>query len=218
MSHLGKLLKCLTVAGLVFLGSTQVMKADTLTYSTLITFTGNAVTNPPFTTSATESVTISNIGGSGGVSFVIGVLPATNAGNGDACYGSPACTTPLSTSSPFYVNLIAPSSGGLVIGGTAASPIISSGATGSYDQLFDQVCILNKAGTGNACNTNLSTGSTTTDVTYSAGLITLTDASLGVDFSFSVTPTSTPEPSSLLALGSGLLGLLGFGFRRKGLV
>jgi hypothetical protein len=32
------------------------------------------------------------------------------------------------------------------------------------------------------------------------------------------TTTSTPEPSSLLMLGSGLLGLMGLGFRRKALV
>jgi hypothetical protein len=32
------------------------------------------------------------------------------------------------------------------------------------------------------------------------------------------TPTPTPEPSSLLMLGSGLLALMGFGLRRRGIV
>jgi hypothetical protein len=43
-------------------------------------------------------------------------------------------------------------------------------------------------------------------------VFTLTDTSF--DYVFSI-PTSTPEPSSLLMLGSGVLGLLGMGFRRK---
>ena len=62
--------------------------------------------------------------------------------------------TLLSSSTPFYVSLIAPTSGGFVIGGTAASPTIAIGATGTYNQQFDQVCSLNKAGTINSCNTN----------------------------------------------------------------
>jgi hypothetical protein len=41
--------------------------------------------------------------------------------------------------------------------------------------------------------------------------------SASIDLKFNLTPgtTTTPEPSSLLMLGSGLLGLLGFGFRRR---
>jgi hypothetical protein len=208
-------LRGLLVVGLFSLASSHVVKADTLTFSTLVTFTGNTVSNPPFVSSATESVTITNIGGSNGVGFVIGTLPTTNAGNGDACFGPPGCSTLLSTSTPFYVNLIAPTSGGLVIGGTAASPTISNGATGAYDQMFDQVCSLNQAGTGNSCNTNVNGSSTNTVVSYTGGVINILDASLGVDFSFAATPTPTPEPSGLLMLGSGLLGLLGFGVWRK---
>jgi hypothetical protein len=53
-------------------------------------------------------------------------------------------------------------------------------------------------------------------LTYDGGNTwTLTDNSFAV--TFTTTPTSTPEPSSLLMLGSGLLGLMGLGFRRNGI-
>ena len=45
-----------------------------------------------------------------------------------------------------------------------------------------------------------------------------TDVFVGIDDSFGLAfavPTSTPEPSSLLMLGLGLLGLMGLGLRRK---
>jgi hypothetical protein len=48
------------------------------------------------------------------------------------------------------------------------------------------------------------------------GVFSVTDNSFQIAFQL---PTSTtPEPSSLLMLGSGLLGLMGLGFRRKALV
>jgi len=218
MGRSRQFIKGMAVIGVLCLGSIHVAKADSLTFTTLVTFTGNTVTNPPFVSSALETVAITNIGGSNGVGFVIGTLPATNAGNGDACFGSPGCSTLLSTSTPFYLNLIAPTSGGFVIGGTAASPTISSGATGTYNQLFDQVCSLNKAGTANSCNTNVLGFSTATKVSYAGGIINLLDDSLGVQFSFAATLTPAPEPSSLLMLAVGLLGLLGVGVWRKGTV
>jgi hypothetical protein len=207
--------QAVAVAGMLCLGSFHGAKADTLIFNTLVTFSGNTTTNPPFVSSATETVIINNIGGTGGVAFTIGTLPATNAGNSDACYGTPGCSTLLSTSTPFYVNLIAPTSGGLVIGGTAASPTISSGATGTYNQAFDQVCSLNKTGITNACNTNVNGFATATFVTYTNGVMNLLNDSLGVQFTFAATPASTPEPSPLLMLGVALLGLLGIVVWRK---
>ena len=46
------------------------------------------------------------------------------------------------------------------------------------------------------------------------GTINITAASLDFQFTLPTTPTDTPEPSSLAMLGSGLMGLVGFGFRR----
>jgi len=212
--------KCLAVAGLLCLGSVQASKADTIgPYSTLITFTGNTITNPVYAPSATELVTITNVGVAGGVGIQIGPLTTPNAGNGDDCYGGSSCSTLLPTSAPFYVNLL-PLTGGLVIGGTAASPTISTQTNTQYNAMFDQICALAAGDTGQYCNTNNTVTTTTTLVSYNSGtgLINLSNASLGVNFSFSVPTVSTPEPSSLLTLGSGLLGLLGFGLRRKGIV
>jgi hypothetical protein len=49
-----------------------------------------------------------------------------------------------------------------------------------------------------------------------SGVFTASDNSEEV--AFNLTSISSPEPSSLLMLGSGLLGLFGLGFRRKGRV
>ncbi len=53
--------------------------------------------------------------------------------------------------------------------------------------------------------------------TASGNVFTLTDTSLALAFQLGPS-TNTPEPSSLMMLGSGLLGLMGFGFRRKGII
>jgi hypothetical protein len=58
--------------------------------------------------------------------------------------------------------------------------------------------------------------SASTFLTYDgSGTFDVLDTS--IHLAFSLTPTSTPEPSSLLMLGSGLLGLIGFGLRRRGI-
>ena len=45
--------------------------------------------------------------------------------------------------------------------------------------------------------------------------INILAASLDLSFTLPGATTSTPEPSSLLMLGSGLMGLAGFGWRRR---
>jgi hypothetical protein len=53
-------------------------------------------------------------------------------------------------------------------------------------------------------------------ISTGSGNFDINSASLDLKFAFP--ETSTPEPSSLLMLGSGLLGLLGLGWRRSSIV
>jgi hypothetical protein len=106
-----------------------------------------------------------------------------------------------------------------VIGGTSGAPVIANGASGSYSgNALDQICILGNQTGGSYPNNSCNTNQGSTSVAYSGGLITVTNQSLGIAFTLTPGTVSTPEPSSLLTLGSGLLGLLGFGFRRKSIV
>jgi hypothetical protein len=102
---------------------------------------------------------------------------------------------------------------GLTIGGTNAAPTVTSGATGSYNGPLDQLCTLNNLDNFNACNTG---ASPTIAVSYVAGLFKVADDSLA--FTFTLSPVSSPEPSTLFALGTGLLGMIGFGLRRRRIV
>jgi len=225
MGKLAKFSQGLAVAGLLCLGSLQATKADTLTYSTTITYGGTNPTSDFYNNAVpvTENVVISNIGGV--VNIQIGTAPPAGVTNGDIQFNPPPefCSqvtpvTCLSTSSPFYafVSTTGSTLTGLTIGGTAANPIISNGATGSYNGTYDQLCGLGSVSGVEYPNNSCNTGSNpTVDVSYSAGILTVSDDSIAYSFAL---PTSTPEPSSLLSLGSGLLGLLGFGFRRKGIV
>jgi hypothetical protein len=226
MGKLTKFSQGLAVAGLLCLGSLQATKADTLNYNTTITYSGtNPLTNY-YNDAApvVEAVSITNIGGV--VSIQIGTQPPAGVTNGDIQFNPPpvncSTVTPitcLSTSSPFYGFITTTSSTltGFTIGGTAANPIVSNSTpTGFYNSPYDQLCGLGNASGGEYPNNSCNTGaSPTIDVSYLNGVITVTDDSIA--FSFAL-PTSTPEPSSLLTLGSGLLGLLGFGFRRKAIV
>jgi hypothetical protein len=219
MGKLSKISQGLAVAGLFCLGSLQVAKADTLPAGPV--YTGVTIsyvgTNLPSTVygngvPVTETVTFSNIGGNVGIQ--IGSYPASVPGNGDVYYSPTQCNTGvpnclLPTSSPYFAFI---SATGLTIGGTNAAPTVSNG-TGSSSGTTNQICVLNNTvpPNFNSCNTNQGT----TTLTYLNGLFTLTDQSLAFSFTLPTSTTSTPEPSSLLALGSGLLGLLGYGFRRK---
>ena len=79
-------------------------------------------------------------------------------------------------------------------------------ATGSKDWV--------QAGNG---GNNPTDGSSLTDtfalISTGSGNFDINSAS--IDLKFALPETSTPEPSSLLMLGSGLLGLLGLGLRRR---
>lgn len=217
MGMFSKSVKGLAVAALLCLASVQAAKADTLpagpSYTALVTYDGTNPSSGYFSTSATETVTFTNIGGTGGVGITVGTLPSTNIGNGDACYNG--CSGgALATTSPIYIYLPS-TSAGLAIGGTNAAPTITSGTSGTYDQLYDQFCILEASELVNSCNTNTMLNSNSVSVKYTSGVFQITSNSLGADFTLTVTPITTPEASSLLTLAIGLLGLLGFGLLRK---
>jgi PEP-CTERM motif len=99
-------------------------------------------------------------------------------------------------------------------GGNTGNPILeSSGAIATW---------ATQSGTGHGWALNGNPSDSGGILTYEgSGVFLLTDTSLNVAFQLlSATQTSfpTPEPSSLLMLGSGLLGLIGFGLRRKAIV
>ena len=87
--------------------------------------------------------------------------------------------------------------------GTDANPNVTVGASISD--------------TGTICAASACNGpSSPITLTYKgSGIFEVTDTSLNYVFSLSNSTTSTPEPSTLLLLGSGLLGLVGLGVRRK---
>jgi len=211
---MGKILKAsLMVAGLLCLGVLQSAKADAFTGTTFtgvtIYYVGSSATENPFgltnscgaCANADPFGTGTNAFELGTVTFGSGTLTVTTANL------SAAETSPTGTST---ANLTVGANVTAIASGTAAllgTPVETWGTQASGSAWCD----------GTACNdsgANLyflpSGGSATGNVFY------LQDNSLAL--AFQLGPTSTPEPSSVLMLGGGLLGLMGLGLRRKGLV
>ena len=202
---MGKFFKAsILAAGLLCLGAMQSAKADAV-------FTGVTVTNATggFCTGvATCTQTELGVGGSelATVDFASGggfTLTETSAtlGTGTSSTVSVALTTPLETySNGFGHTFCSTSTANFTVSGSTLTP-----------------------GTGSECSASVTFSGTSVSfpqtgvgiLTYDgSNTWTVTDNSFAVMF----TTTSTPEPSSLLMLGSGLLGLMGLGFRRKALV
>lgn len=232
MGMSSKLVKGLAIAALLCLGSLQAAKADMLptpssTNGSTITYLDVPVSyvqptdgNSPAAQYCggcvvDETVVFTNVGGAGGVGIEVGTLPSSHITEGSTSDVNYNCSSPsclLATTSPYWVNF-QPSSTGIAI----SSSLVIGSASGTYDtNPGDQLCVLNAGDTVNSCLTNIGAGgSQTAKVTYASGIFTVTDLSLGVAFSFSTVPVSTPEASSVLTLTVGLLGLLGFGLLRK---
>ena len=238
MAKISRLLtQLLTILFFLCLGICLRTKADTLNPTSIsgttatfsgvtITYTGtNSVTtvfgNNGSMATAVESVSFSGIG-TGLVAIQIGILPTSNAGNGDATFNACSGSSCLGTTAPFYVNFVPTglpggAFSGIQVGGSASAPAVSGSLTGQYDASNDQACYLNVAANFNACNT----GGTPTGIASISAVddtFTVQSDSIAFTFTLSASTTSVPEPSNLLMVGSGLLGLLGVGLYRKGVL
>jgi len=207
---MGKFLKVsILAAGLLCLGVLQSAKADTVSFTVTVT---NA-TGGPCIGIATCAQTILGVGGSetatatftSGGGFSLTETSAALGAGGSAV--SATLSTPLEAlTSGFGPVLCSSATPNFTVVGTTLTPVatspINAECSASTAFTFPGSALLPQSGAGFLTSNG-------------GGVWTLTDNSFALKFT--VTPTSTPEPSSLLMLGSGLLGLIGFGLRRKGI-
>jgi hypothetical protein len=199
MGTLKGCLKGLGLAALLFVAAGQAAKADTLTPNSFTansaTFTGVAVTAfdngfPNSSTNpltTTDSVTFFANGGSGLSVQITCTSGCISTGNSASLYGAQIFTGPTS------------------------APVLGPTTTFNFANALDSIC------DGGACNTTADPIDIVTITLASPDHFLITSASITMNFDLTGAPVTTPEPSSLLMLGSGVLGLFGFGLRRKAL-
>jgi len=100
----------------------------------------------------------------------------------------------------------------VIAGGTTSAPMINTSL--QFQDNNDDLVAVDSAGQNGPGSSMGGLNVFENFSITSAGLVTIQGASLELQFTL---PTSspTPEPSSLLMLGSGLMGLAGYGWRRK---
>jgi hypothetical protein len=218
------LLKLLAVVALVGFAGLHTAKADALTPSG----TGAACTGNPDPTNTNVicftglSVTATNSG-----AFVLTTTDTLYLYQPDASGLSLAliCTASCA-SGPGYIPSLPGNSaelfGAQAFGGTLAAPTTTGSSCVVESKTWSQ-CVQYTSGTkdwvqgGNGGNNPADGGGSLTDtyalISNGSGNYDINSAS--IDLKFSLGTTTTPEPSSLLMLGSGLLGLLGLGLRRS---
>jgi hypothetical protein len=228
MGKSSKWLKILSVASLVCLGAITA-KADTFS-ATAVTPSGGNLGGAEFTAnvyfldnnpaSNPFGLTGSNCGSPAPAASTCNGNPFSAHGFTIGAFPGQAATVIFGDSATPGFDLLGSTLDGVAITGATSlftgpdsSPTMTVGSSVFYTSgtYFDN----------GACNGNsggLCSGpSDTVKLTYvedvsGLAVFTLTDTSF--DYVFSI-PTNTPEPSSLLMLGSGVLGLLGMGIRRK---
>jgi hypothetical protein len=194
MGTLKGFLKGVGLAAVLCLAAGQAAKADTLSpssfTSTTAVFTGVSVTafDNGYPMSSTNPLTTTDT-----------ITLYANGGSGLSVLI--ACTSGcISTgnSASLY--------GAQIFTGPTSAPVVT-GTSFTFNSASDSIC------DGGACNTTGDPNDIVKITLASPDQFTITSAS--INMSFTLGPTTTPEPSSLLMLGSGVLGLFGFGLRRK---
>jgi len=212
---MGKFTKILAVASVLCLGFVGAAKADTFTpggasTATQDIFTGVAIFNLTTTTT---------IGGQTIVPSCPGAIPC-NAIFG----GSETATLNFFSGGGFtLVETAPPSSGSITNANQNTALTTKAGVCAAATSIFTTSASVFTVTAGTECTTagtfvvagNSQAGGAILKY-FGNGVFSLTDDSF--ELAFQLPTTSTPEPSSLLMLGSGLLGLMGLGLRRKGIV
>jgi len=221
MGNMGKLIKGIALASVLCLGLTYSAKADAITPSV------GTATSDTFTGVDIYAVT--------GSLNPFGVTPIICPGTGSACaqnvFGTTTpvfevATVAFTSGGGFTVTETTPAGSGNTLSVVGTTPLITiAGYCTSASSIFTTGASALTVGTGTECTADAagtfkvngnSNGTGSAILTYLGnGVFSVTDNSFQVAFQLTTTPT--PEASSLLMLGSGLLGLMGLAFRRKGI-
>jgi len=227
MGKSSKWLKILSVASLVCIGAFSA-KADVFT-ATAVSPSGGNVGGAQFTAnvyfldnnpaSNPFGLTASNCGSPAPAPSTCNGNPFSAHGFTIGAFPGQAATVIFGDSATPGFDLLGGQLDGVAIGGTGtllsgpdSTPTMTIGSAVFYSSgaYWDNGAC---NGTASGCNSS----ATPVKLTYvedfnGLAVFTLTDTSF--DYVFSI-PVNSPEPSSLLMLGSGVLGLLGMGIRRK---
>jgi hypothetical protein len=220
--------KFVAVVVLLLLSGLHTAKADSFTpssststtsvFSNVLVYyvTANAASNPWGLTNILANPVSGVLGNSGGQATSTETVALIENANGnffDIQVGS------SKSGSIFFTQFFGNSTNkGIPFTGTTANPNINPN-TWTFNSSTDTSCYLNTVSSP-VCNGPASSplGISVLQTPGGVDVFSLQDSSIEVAFALTPGTVSTPEPSSLLMLGSGLIGLMGLGLRGKGIV